>query len=1384
MPACKPRKLVIVKSSNKSINNYIDMIDYLLANISKNPKTTMESILNINQDTSRGFRFEALSFVLALLKCISGFDYTECHEGTISTHTKVSNLLDFLSRNIKQGNNDIDMCFVNDHTTIVASCKHYQSDKLHKDKQSVNNIKMGYDMHNQKRLANGKEEENYKIALFVRDKNVVLQHKYKDKNGIEKTIIEKVIRDKLLFDESDIMKAIACFNERFSKCHTIDDVLSLVDFNFKRKQLVKMLHQRLAEKKFQKSFNINTNQNWCISHKPRSGKSITLLLIAKHMLSSGFKRVLMLTSVPATFESFHQALDTYIDFKGINHISQDKCRAIPHDFVGVIFCSVQFLKTGLDKVDLIKSLNFEGIIADESHLAISTNKTKSTLLMNSSVHAEEIDHDVDSLCSTAKCCVFASGTSLKTLKYYKIPASRNYTWDIEDESFMKAIGKQENDASTFEEAMKLRHGSEYGECRNDITLNQDYSKYPTLVLMRFRFPESIVSQIDEYNKKNKADIGLSFKSILALRADEERLDKEKKKKACKDKKKGDSDNTKVKYLPQFKLEDSADGCDMLKAVFEQIISRSINQDTIIKKCETTQSNRNSRINSDKDPKLIIIYLPVNTGNSTIHELQKATKTFIEKHNLWPKYTVEYTSSQGDSCDIRESYDKKIQSMLKKTKDENKRGCVLLLGNQGRVGITYKDCDITISLDDGHNLEQKKQSDYRAMTEAQGKTIGINVDMNVQRYYANIMSYLAELRERIGQKSLSNEELLHFAYINKILVVGPDEFSDCVVNEREVTSYFKKLASEIAAEIDDSIVLESFDCDDDLRNVIITDIKTRKIAWQVEISDEFDGLQKELDKGDVKPVITRETTSKEQSNEQNENEVSDEVIEEITNKTLEIFKQYLLPLLALISRATKMKDFCGIIESTTLSKPVWEILGYKKIELEQSKQKIAVDIMKSVLENNETIVSQIREIYETASPSRLRILIERHFIPSEEEKKGNAEIPTPVILVDNMLDKVPSTFWTSSRKVYEPCCGKGNFVLGIFDKFFTGLETNIPDEIERCKIIAKDCIYFADISPLNVFITTELLKCHIQSYCGIDEFDYEFNSYVGDTLEFDPLIYWNVDGFHAVVGNPPYQNKNGNKGTGNTLWDKFVNRSLNVWLNQKGFLVFVHPRGWRQYKNQTGAIMKSYQIHYLNMNSVAKGIKMFKCSTDYDYYIIEKTPIHKPSRINDYNDEEYDFQISQDMPIIPNHSIKQVMEILTKERSEGNGFICSQSAYEGRRQWMSNTKSQTYKYPCVYSIDAKNVISKKWSSRNDNGHFGIPKFIFSNGNGYHLDYNGEYGLTQWAYAITCSKDEMKMVETVYKSRNFNNIVDAIRLTSNKYNYNVMKLFKKEFWKEFI
>lgn len=203
-----------------------------------------------------------------------------------------------------------------------------------------------------------------------------------------------------------------------------------------------------------------------------------------------------------------------------------------------------------------------------------------------------------------------------------------------------------------------------------------------------------------------------------------------------------------------------------------------------------------------------------------------------------------------------------------------------------------------------------------------------------------------------------------------------------------------------------------------------------------------------------------------------------------------------------------------------------------------------------------IVNNIREIYSTNEPTRYRDSIANHFTPTATERRDNAEVSTPVCLVNDMLDKMPVDFWKTPQKVFEPCCGKGNFVLGIFDKFWNGLAETIPDEIERCRVIMTKCIYFADLTALNVFITTEIMKCHIQSYCGERVLDYEFNTYTGNTLHIDMKQLWGIpiEEF-TCIGNPPYSTDPSNKSI-TPFYNKFILKYINC-----RFLLFVVPSRW-------------------------------------------------------------------------------------------------------------------------------------------------------------------------------------------------------------------------------
>ena len=119
--------------------------------------------------------------------------------------------------------------------------------------------------------------------------------------------------------------------------------------------------------------------------------------------------------------------------------------------------------------------------------------------------------------------------------------------------------------------------------------------------------------------------------------------------------------------------------------------------------------------------------------------------------------------------------------------------------------------------------------------------------------------------------------------------------------------------------------------------------------------------------------------------------------------------------------------------------------------------------------------------------------------------------------------------------------------------------------------------------------------------------------------------------------------------------------------------------------------------------------------------------------------------------------------------------------------MSKFRTEEFKYPCVYTIKSDNTLNL-WFSNIDKGHFGIPKFIWGNGVcssiGNIIDYNGDYGLTEFAYAIIDTPENLEQIKNTFDSKEFQNLMKTAPNRNNNYNRKIISLFKKDFWKYFI
>ena len=919
----------------------------------------------------------------------------------------------------------------------------------------------------------------------------------------------------------------------------------------------------------------------------------------------------------------------------------------------------------------------------------------------------------------------------------------------------------------------------------------DYSKTPLPILSQpSLISDEIINKINIYNEKNGTEYGFHISDIFAL---EEKLKKKK------------SD---YKYLPKFQLEKSEDGRELLINILKMIEDSDdpMNKNTIMKIAENIQHKYNSRKSTIQDPKLILIFLPM---GQSINILQKTLMRFIEENELFKKY--HYCSSCSNYKSDEEGEKKFIdfvEKEMEKTKIKKKRGCLLFLGDQGRIGITYPDCDITISLDNGQEISKIKQTYYRSLTEADGKTVGINFDMNIQRVYSYISHIIREYKKN-NNDNRSYKEILQNLYEIEQFIFNPDELG--FGNSKEfIIEYFDKYEEKLKSEILSETVLENIMCNDDLGEYISQlYLKNGTI-----INPKLEGVKPDCPesgkkKEKVDPITDDSDDGDVDSNKVTDTDESDDDPFFNINKTKRLY-QFMTSLICLLLRKDKINPENKHKSNSELLYIIKTTEFYNKLLLKKINDnfKISENYLNKIIDKyiedmtselNEYILNEIFEIYARSSPEELRKVIEKHFIPSDEQRKKNAEIPTPVELVDEMLDKIPKEFWNKIHKTLEPCCGKGNFVLAIFERYFNGL-SHIENEIERCKVIIEKCIYFCDLDEMNVYITKELLICHAISKINKDYWsdwnkileiiNFKYNTFIGNTLELDIKSEWNIVGFEAVIGNPPY-NSSGDTGTGNTIWQCFTRYALNKWLNNDGYLVYVHPPGWRKPNTKRGRffglynqMVKENQMYYLSIHGLDDGQKVFKCGTRYDWYVIKKEKQHTLTEVRN-SDGTNKFNLST-FNWLPNSNIEQIKNLLRKDDEEPCKVLYSASSYDPRKQWMSENKDDTFKYECIQSTN-KSGPKIKFSSRNDKGFFGKSKVIFGFGgiNDVIVDIEGKYGMTQHAIGIEVADEEEALeLKKVLESDKFNSILQSCLFSQYIIDWCMFIDMKHYFWKEFI
>jgi hypothetical protein len=1068
-------------------------------------------------------------------------------------------------------------------------------------------------------------------------------------NGIEQTnnklkaLLEK--EDTIIIDWNDLNQAYHNFKMYFGN-KSVDEII-----NTNKSTLCLKMHQRLGVLKTLRLKNTDKKRIlW--GHIQRSGKSYIIggCIIEDSKNKEECNYLIITTAPNETLEQQRKVFECIQlnDFNIIVLNGKNTKPAITNK--NIILCSKQFLQTKIGKLSNTKSsieskpksiawlkkISFDMRFIDESHNGGTTNLAKETL----------------EFYGKSSFTVQITATYSKPINDYNISKDCWILWDLEDIKLCKNISDEGNN---------IRLVEKHGECIKDIiskysqdSIISEYSKYPELWLLTDEIKEDAVSEILKDTQDN--NYGWSPDACFLLKqAFKKDKDTNKNKLILKDEFQNEGENLKLWHRifgkkTNFGIPDKHYPDNI---VFIKRIEKICKDPTIDSRFIGEGDFRN-------DPMIIMAFLPQNN----IDTISKATMKLLEKHQVIPEYVIISINSNTTS-----NPKQTIEEARVKAKNSGKKGVLVLSGKQCSLGVTIDNCDIVLLLNNSMGFDMIYQMMFRCMTEGRNKKCGFVVDLNIHRVIeTSVINYASlikpDVHPREATKFILQERLINLNGdhwmpsfgndVSKITALCKNVYEIYSSNTENALNHFlnRLRFKEILLTKEEQKIFNAM-----FSNTTPTKIPKELIDKLLEEDDEKEkikkGIEKKVDNEDI-------DTSSETSN----NNADDEKEDKQTNY-MDILK-HIIPLICLLTIHDKETSFIEMFELIENDEYVYNILidqtkswWGKSIDSKIIKKFINIYIkyMKDDKETNQ-IIRTVKELFmkNIKNNRELSNLIDKYLIPQELEKKSNAEVSTPFKLRQEMLDKIPVEFWTSIKRVFEPCAGKGGFIVDIIDRFMTGLKDTILDEKERYKTIVEKCVYFSDINPTNIFICKLLIDPYNEHKLNYNE---------GNTLELDIKEKWGIDGFDAIIGNPPYQavSENGvSKGGGNNLYTKFIYYADKN-LNRNGYLLYINPPtyfgpGRSNNKNDMNLrkdVLDKYYYHYINLEECAKH---FNVGSKFIYYLIQKNS-NKNDNIEivcKYNNKVYKTNLNQDLlkrDYLPYLLTNECLKILDKVKNNYN-----------------------------------------------------------------------------------------------------------------------------------
>jgi hypothetical protein len=903
--------------------------------------------------SERGFIVEAISDILIRFGMVDIFPRSTCqyktgNMNTASLHNMQSLETYLTNTKVISGNSggasDITLYNSSNEKHIFISSK-YPKDGDEKAK-SVDYY--GIDGIISSAADHSESYQNYEVYLIVPNKQVVLDA-VKRANKSSKYITKFMTEDHIL-DNTDLERYFKQFKREVSRVQF--DQYDIM-FGSKRENLQLRFHQRIVVLKTRKLVAAGeTKILW--GHKCRSGKTYmagAIITDLKYDLKG--LNVMVITPAPSeTLPQFKQDLfERFNDFKCFNivQLTGKNASSLVLGENNIIIASKQLLQryVGDSKIKSICKLKLDLIIYDENHFGGTTDCSK------------EI---VASYATPKTVQIYMTATFRKPRVEWGIKPTCELMWDLEDEQLCKARDVK---------ALIDRHGSIAKRLLCDKRTTEDllkvYDQMPDLHMITNMFQPERYAKIRELINDN-SPYGISFDTLLELN----------KKKQC-------ANSAEVSMYLRY-ISGSDEEADFPQPKKGTSIFRSM---------------RNTCKKYGSRPVFTQLwFLPPNN----IDDTSNALKRVMLEDRVLKKYEIICINSKSKLCaDVKTTIDVHYKIALR----DNKRGLIILAGGMLSLGITIPHCDAVFLLNNTISSDKVYQQMYRSMSEADGKSVGFVVDMNIGRVLNTCVTYNVR-----GQK-LNTEDQIRYVIDHNLMILDDDYFGTRERDVEKVVSTlmeywrsdpinsFKTLLMNLENEV---ITLSSSD-----QSMINQRLLVSKSGKSVAIKIEQDEDAQETPTGKTRgdPIENSHESSDSDSDSSDEEEVLPEI--SVSRDLL----PFLVPLLCLLTLNDSNSDIGSMlhrIKTTPTLLAVFEdqsFVWWNRKGLVELFEKLAARyIDRNGVANNVSLIIKMELKSLLDEPIKLLEFIESCLKPKETEKKRFGEVFTPMKLVNEMLDKLP------------------------------------------------------------------------------------------------------------------------------------------------------------------------------------------------------------------------------------------------------------------------------------------------------------------------------------------------------------------------------------------